>query len=291
MYASRGEEFDPGSCFAEYEVLRLLGEGGFGKVFLARHKQSGEQFAIKVIKTENIGSAADIDAIFVEAEVLRSLNHPNIVKVHKCLTLRNMEVVIIMEYLEGGELLKLVQSAGRLDEAAARGFLRQIVKGMLYCHLSNLTHRDLKLENLLLVNSEENKIKIIDFGIAGAITTLKWEDLDTGSLAYMAPECFINTKNQKFDGRLDVWSTGVILYGMLVGELPFKGASPSDTIESIKAGKYRLPTAITAELSPECISVLKRCLDINPKTRITMQELNDHPWLSSTVFNPPKRLS
>lgn len=80
-------------------MLRLLGEGGFGKVFLARHKQSGQQFAIKVIKTENIGSAADIDAIFVEAEVLRSLNHPNIVKVHKCLTLRNMEVVIIMEFL------------------------------------------------------------------------------------------------------------------------------------------------------------------------------------------------
>lgn len=93
----------------------MLGEGGYGKVFLGRHKQSGEQFAIKVIKTENIGSAADIDSIFVEAEVLRSLNHPNIVKVHKCLTLRNMEVVIIMEYLEGGELLKHVQAARRLD--------------------------------------------------------------------------------------------------------------------------------------------------------------------------------
>lgn len=74
-------------------------------------------------------------------------------KVHKCLTLRNMEVVIIMEYLEGGELLKHVQAAGRLDEISARGFIRQIVKGMLYCHQNNLTHRDLKLENLLLVNS------------------------------------------------------------------------------------------------------------------------------------------
>lgn len=67
LYASRGEEFDPGSCFAEYETTKMLGEGGFGKVFLGRHKQSGELFAIKVIKTENIGSAADIDSIFVEA--------------------------------------------------------------------------------------------------------------------------------------------------------------------------------------------------------------------------------
>lgn len=184
-----------------------------------------------------------------------------------------------------------MQAAKRLDETSARGFLRQIVKGILYCHQNNLTHRDLKLENLLLVNSEESKIKIIDFGIAGAISTLKWEDLDTGSLAYMAPECFINTKNQKFDGRLDVWSTGVILYGMLVGELPFRGASPYETIETIKTGKYRLPPAITAELSQECLGVLKRCLDVNPKTRITMQELNDHLWLTSTAFLPPKKPS
>lgn len=137
-----------------------------------------------------------------------------------------MEVVIIMEYLEGGELFKYVQMMKRLDEATTKAFLKQIVRGMLYCHQNNLTHRDLKLENLLLVNSEEKRIKIIDFGIAGAISTLKWEDLDTGSLAYMAPECFVNTKNQKFDGRLDVWSTGVIMYGMLFGELPFRGGSP-----------------------------------------------------------------
>lgn len=107
----------------------------------------------------------------------------------------------------------------------------------------------------------------------------------------MAPECFINTKNQKFDGRLDVWSTGVILYGMLVGELPFRGASPSETIERIKAGKYRLPNAIASELSQECHTVLKRCLDVNPKTRITMQELNDHPWLAPAIFVSQKRVS
>lgn len=186
-------------------------------------------------------------------------------------------------------MFKYVQVMKRLDEATAKTFLKQIVRGMLYCHQNNLTHRDLKLENLLLVNSEEKRIKIIDFGIAGAISTLKWEDLDTGSLAYMAPECFVNTKNQKFDGRLDVWSTGVILYGMLFGELPFRGGSPMETIECIKSGKYKLPAAIAGELSNECLAVLKRCLDLNAKTRINMQELNDHPWFSSTVFQPSKK--
>ena len=115
LYATRGEDFDSSSCLAEYEMGRKLGEGGFGNVFLAKHIQTGQEYAIKIIKTENIGSVNDIDSIFVEAEILKSLNNENIVKVHNCLTLKNMEVAIIMELLQGGELLKLVEKDGRLD--------------------------------------------------------------------------------------------------------------------------------------------------------------------------------
>ena len=96
LYATKGEDFDSGSCFGQYEIGKKLGEGGFGNVFLAHHAQTGEKYAIKIIKTENIGSVNDIDNIFVEAEVLKSLNHENIVKVHNCLTLKNMQVAIIM---------------------------------------------------------------------------------------------------------------------------------------------------------------------------------------------------
>lgn len=88
----------------------------------------------------------------------------------------------------------------------------------MYCHDNFLIHRDLKLENILLVNSEEKKIKIIDFGIAGMMSRLTEEDLDTGSLGYMAPECFVTSpQNFKFDGSMDVWAIGVILYSMLCG--------------------------------------------------------------------------
>lgn len=79
-----------------------MGEGGFGQVLLAKHKQTEEQFAIKIIKTDKVGSTSEIDGIFVEAETLKSLKHDNIVKVHNCLTLKNMQVAIIMEFLEGG---------------------------------------------------------------------------------------------------------------------------------------------------------------------------------------------
>ena len=73
------------------------------------------------------------------------------------------------------------------------------------------------------MNSEEKKIKIIDFGIAGAISSMRWEQIDTGSLSYMAPECFSPKKNFRFDGKIDIWTIGVILYAMVCGELPFKG--------------------------------------------------------------------
>lgn len=184
---------------------------------------------------------SDIDSIFVEAEILKSLKHQNIVEVSKCLTLKNMEVVIIMEFLEGGDLLKYLTHKKRLEEEEAKALIKQVVKGIEYCHQNNLTHRDLKLENILLVNSEEKKIKIIDFGIAGAISLTKWEQVDTGTMSYMAPECFLSQKNFRFDGKLDIWAIGVTLYALLCGELPFKGSSPHEIIHHIKEGTYKMP--------------------------------------------------
>ena len=218
-------------------------------MLLGEHKITKEKVAIKTIKTEMIGSAADIDNIFVEAEILKSLNHDNIVKVHNCLTLENMQVAIIMEYLQGGELLAYVEKKGKLTEKEAKTFFSQMVRGILYCHQNNLIHRDLKLENMLLVNEAEEKIKIIDFGIAGAAANFKIEEMDTGSLNYMAPECFLNVKDKKIDGGVDVWAMGVILFGMLVGYLPFKGNNNAEKINAIKNSEYRIPNSVLNEIS------------------------------------------
>lgn len=100
----------------------------------------------------------------------------------------------------------------------------------------------------------------------------------------MAPECFVNSKDYKVDGRIDVWATGIILFCMLHGSLPFKGNSNYETIELIKAGKYRISPEIEKGLSQGCIDVLRMCLDVNPKKRATMEELANHPWVDKNLF-------
>ena len=142
----------------------------------------------------------------------------------------------------------------------------------------------------MLLNSEEKKIKIIDFGIAGAISSMKIESLDTGSLNYMAPECFIAQKNFKFDGKIDVWAIGVILYAMICGELPFKGESVYDTIEAIKIGEYKIHPTKKKGLSEPCLDFLSKCLNTDSKSRISIEELNYHDWLDEGFFTAQDKM-
>jgi serine/threonine protein kinase len=100
----------------------------------------------------------------------------------------------------------------------------------------------------------------------------------------MAPECFYPMKDRKIDGGVDVWAIGVILYGMLVGELPFKGTNSYEKIEQIKAARYRIPKDIASELSEECIDAMKRCLDPSPKSRIKIADLLMHPWCTDMTL-------
>lgn len=127
LLASSGEDYDSSTGFAEYQMIKVIGEGGFGKVVLGQHKVTNDKVAIKFVNTSLIGNASDIDMVFHEAEVLKNLQHRNIVKIYNCYTLKGMEVVFIMEYLQGGELLDLVTKKSRLSEAEARLFFWQMV--------------------------------------------------------------------------------------------------------------------------------------------------------------------
>jgi len=124
LFVSEGEEFDSNCIFAEYRKIKVIGQGGFGKVYLAENKITQEKVAIKFVNTNIIANAKDVDMVFREAEMLKSLNHPNIVKFYNCYTLQNQQVVFIMEFLEGGELLDYLSERGVLSENEAKIFFK-----------------------------------------------------------------------------------------------------------------------------------------------------------------------
>ncbi|EGR33051.1 protein kinase domain protein [Ichthyophthirius multifiliis] len=238
LLASDGQEYNSSKSFSEYKKLKVLGQGGFGKVILGEHRFTKQKVAIKIVDTNLISNASDIDMVFREAELLKSLKHKNIVTIYNCYTLKTMQVVYIMEHLSGGELLEYVQKKGRLCEIEAREFFSQIVEGIRYCHSENLVHRDLKLENILLKSIDDKCIKIIDFGISGMGNT-NHQKINIGSLRYMSPEVLQN-KIKHIQPSIDIWSLGVILYGLLCGYLPFNDYVFQKNIQYQKFQKQRL---------------------------------------------------
>ncbi|EGR33275.1 protein kinase domain protein [Ichthyophthirius multifiliis] len=283
LYASKGEDFDSNSTFSEYNLVKVLGEGGFGQVLLGIHKQTLKKVAIKIVKTNINGNAQDIDMVFREAEILKVLNHKNIVKIMNCYTLSDMRVVFIMEYLEGGELYEKVNKEKRLSEEQAKIYFKQIVDAINYCHINRLIHRDLKLENILFKQKNDDLIKVVDFGIAGLASKLNVENLDAGGLKYMAPEV-LQGKAKQLTPSIDVWAMGVILYLMVFGDFPFYGNSNSVLIEKIIEGKYEMQKDIKKNLSNEILDCIDQMLQVDPQQRIKTGDIINHPFVNDDVF-------
>ncbi|KAK9069346.1 hypothetical protein SSX86_011248 [Deinandra increscens subsp. villosa] len=256
-----------------YELVKELGSGNFGVAKLVRDKGTKELLAVKFIER---GQKIDEH---VEREILnhRSLRHPNIIRFKEVL-LTPTHLAIVMEYAAGGELFERICRAGKFTENEARFFFQQLISGVSYCHSMEICHRDLKLENTLLDGSPAPRVKICDFGYSKSSVLHSQPKSAVGTPAYIAPEVL---KRKEYDGKLaDVWSCGVTLYVMLVGTYPF--GDPDDannfrtTISRILSVQYAIPDALGISL--ECKHLLYRIFVANPEKRITIQEIQMHPW-------------
>ncbi|CAK75480.1 unnamed protein product (macronuclear) [Paramecium tetraurelia] len=274
LFASEGEEFDEIFQQAEYELLQDIGDRGFSKVLLGRHKKTGEKVAIKIMKQSST-NAQDDDVIFGDA-----LKHDSIVKIYDAFYLQNFQMVYIMEYLEGGDLQQYLQTKGKFEESEARHYLKQLASAISYCHQKKIIHGDLKLEKLLLTSKDSGVIKCICFGISGLSSNGNPENADAGSLRYMAPELF-KGMDKGVSPQVDVWSMGVILYKMLFGTLPFNGNTKREIITQISEARLMIPTDFNTKLSRNCQDCLQRTLEPDPKKRITSIELQNHPFLTN----------
>lgn len=207
-----------------------------------------------------------------EAHIMMLLKHPHIVGL-KDLVMQGPYFYILMDYVNGGQLLHYIVKRQRLSDRRTRQFSRQIVSALDYLHRNSIVHRDLKIENIMIDKSGRN-IKIIDFGLSNLFCPERQLTTYCGSLYFAAPELL---KANPYSGpEVDVWSLGVVIYVMATGSVPFDDKSMPGLHDKIKKGNVTYP----AHLSDECKDLLSRIFNTDPKQRIIMTDIKHHPWIN-----------
>ena len=286
----------------DYLIKDTIGKGTFSTVKLGEHIKTKQKVAIKILNKEKIKAKEDSIRIKREFKILSMMDHPNIIKTYK-ISENEKSYFIIMEYCDGGELFNYIVEKEKLDQNEASMFFFQLISALEYIHSLGIAHRDLKPENLLLV---ENKIiKIIDFGLSNYFNGEKNLETPCGSPSYASPEII---KGEAYNGfSIDIWASGIIMFAMLCGYLPFdddddeeneeesneennnnkdsnnSNNSSNESEESedneilfqkILEGKLEFPSY----LSPEAVDLMKKILVVDPNKRIQIKDIKKHKF-------------
>ena len=252
-----------------YEILSVLGEGTFGVVKLGKVKPTGEKVAIKVLEKKKIINKDDEIRVEREIDILKKVHHINVIKIMKIEEDQD-NTYIIMEFCEKGELFNHIVEEKKLEEIEAAYFYYQLINGLECIHYNEVVHRDLKPENLLI--SKEYILKIIDFGLSNYFNKINLLSTPCGSPCYASPEM---VSGKKYDGFLiDIWSTGIILFAMLCGYLPFEDPDNETLFKKI----YQCDVEYPDDLGEDSIDLMKKILVNNPDERITIPYIKKHPF-------------
>ena len=220
--------------YYQFEFIKWIKSGGFGKVFLGRELSSNKEYAIKQISVQNF-SNEDLYNISREYMILKEMSHKNIVKFHTFFTYDN-NFFTVMDYARGGELSSLLEEKKKLTEEQAKFYFKQIFNAVCYIHGKNIIHRDLKPNNILFLDEERTQIVIIDFGISGFSNGNNRESIKAGTVKFIPPE-MLSGKEFSSNTKLDMWALGIILYRMVEGNYPFDGKNFKDTLTNIFKNK------------------------------------------------------
>ena len=275
---SSNEQKQKEILIGDYIVKHTIGKGTFSRVKLGINKTTGEKVAIKILDKLKIVESEDLERIIREMRMLSELDNDHVIKVYQIYE-DDYHYLIIMEYCEGGELFNYIVKHQRLSENETAFFYYQIIEGIEYIHSKGIAHRDLKPENLLL--DKDNKIKIIDFGLSNYFDGVQKLETPCGSPCYASPEMVGGNKYNGF--FIDVWATGIILFAMLCGYLPFEDENNDILFKQILSGKIEYPSYLS-DLSKD---LLIKIIETNPEKRIKIEEIKKHPFylLGKRLYN------
>ena len=257
----------------DFEVGAVIGEGRFGKVFVAKEKKSKFLCVLKILQKAQLKKYKLESQVISEIEIHSKFRHKNIVRLYGYF-FDQERIMMILEYAARGTLADHLAKSGPFNEQTASKYFKQIVSAIENVHSHDVIHRDLKPSNILI--SLENTLLLSDFGFA--ISGRAPEKSFVGTLDYIAPE-ILNGKS--YGKEADIWSLGVILYELVSGKTPFEEEDERNTVKRIIAGNYQFPSSF----SPLLKHLLTKIFNLNPQERPTASQILEHPWLTLEIEN------
>jgi len=246
------------AAIGRYSIIKLLGKGGFGLVYLAHDNQLGRPVVVKVPHTNLVARPEDADLYLAEARTVASLEHPNIVPVYDVGSTPDFPFFVVSKYVEGNDLATRLKDS-RLSWQQAAELVATVAEALHYAHKRGFVHRDVKPGNILL--DKNGQAHVVDFGLALREENVGKGPKYAGTPAYMSPEQ-ARGEGHRVDGRSDIFSLGVVLYELLVGRPPFRGETQVELLEQITAQEPRPPRqcddTIPKELERICLKALSK---------------------------------
>ncbi|KAK5644501.1 hypothetical protein RI129_005801 [Pyrocoelia pectoralis] len=276
----------------DFQFLKVLGKGSFGKVLLAELKNTEYYYAVKCLKKDVVLEDDDVECTLIERKVLAlGTKHPYLCHL-LCTFQTESHLFFVMEYLNGGDLMFHIQQSGRFQEPRARFYAAEIASGLKFLHSKGIVYRDLKLDNILL--DFDGHVRIADFGMCKLQIFLdRMADTFCGTPDYMAPEII---KGQHYNQCVDWWSYGVLLYEMLIGQSPFSGCDEDELFWSICNEKPLIPRYLSTEANSVILLLLEKDANKRLGNKLCPSgDIQDHPFfkpiswerLEARLLDPP----
>ena len=263
----------------DFNIIKVLGSGYYGKVLLVEHKETKHLFALKTIRKSHLISEKKLYTVYSERNILIMSHHPFIVSIRFAFQ-NDCKFYLGLEYVTGGELFKMIQNGTPVPWQKVRFYVMEVALALKYLHSIGIVYRDLKLENVLLC--EDGHIKLTDFGLSKCLTTGESEQCTTttfcGTTEYLAPEIVLS---QSYDFEIDWWQLGIFTYEFCYTVTPFYDKSSKRIYHKIVNEEPVFPKGA----DPNLVSFVKMLLVKDPKKRAKFDDIKDHPFFGGISWD------